>query len=179
EHSNHEEGELRCRFGQHICRVSEWDFVTISVNSIDVVEADRNLGDNFKSPLPCFENLRIDRIAQGCDQAIDSALHLFDNQFLRRRLRTLKNLELITALAQEIFRGGSDARSGEDTKSFLIHHDRRRIERMLTGFHSAIGYASPASDPQSEIHRFFFAQESTRSSAFSMFSIELATLNRK
>ena len=77
--AHHEKSKLCRRFSQHICRVSEWDFVTIGVSAIDVVESDRDLGHHFKSPLPCVEDFRINRIAQRGNQAIDTALNFLDD----------------------------------------------------------------------------------------------------
>ena len=101
---------------------------------------------------------------------VDAALHFLDDQFLRRRLGSLKDLELVAALAQTVLGRIADAGGGKDAEVFLVGHDRHNYDRLsVRSDCSRFGIA----------YRFFFAQAPTRSSAFSMFSIELATLKRK
>src|SRR5213078_328299 len=95
----HEKSELGGRFGQHVGGIGEWNLVLVSVGAVDVVEADRDLRHDLKRVL-----LRFDRIAQRRDQRINAALYFLDDQILGRRLGALKNLELVTALAQTILR---------------------------------------------------------------------------
>ena len=83
-----EEGELGGGFRQHIGRMGEWNFVTIGVGAIDVVEADRNLRNYLQRALAGFEDLGINRVAQGGDQAVDTAADFLDDQALRRSFRT-------------------------------------------------------------------------------------------
>src|SRR5437588_5705278 len=56
EGAHHKKRELGGSFGEHVGGVGEWDFVTVRVGAIDVVEADRNLGDDFKSSFSGFEH---------------------------------------------------------------------------------------------------------------------------
>src|SRR5438093_10423685 len=57
--------------------------------------------------------------AQRCDQTIDAALHFLDDQFLRRRLVSFKNFEIIPALTQTVLSSIADARSSKDAETFL------------------------------------------------------------
>ena len=57
--------------------------------------------------------------------------------------------------------------------AFLVGHDGEMESAYV---YEALGIRLSASETA---YRFFFAQAPTRSSAFSMFSIELATLKRK
>ena len=54
---------------------------------------------------------------------VDAALHFLDDQFLRRRLGTLENLEFVAALAQTVLGRIADAGSGKDAEMFLVSHD--------------------------------------------------------
>ncbi len=118
EHAHHEKTELGRRFGEHVGRVGERDFVFVRVGAADVIEPDCDLGHDLECPLPGFENFGIDRIAQRRDQPVDAALHFLDDQFFRRRLGTLKNFERVTLLAQSVLRRIADARSGKDSFHF-------------------------------------------------------------
>ena len=48
QYPHHEKGELGRRFGQNIGRIRERNFVLVSVGTVDVVEANRNLCHDFK-----------------------------------------------------------------------------------------------------------------------------------
>src|SRR5207248_11142189 len=66
------------------------------------------------------------------DQAVDPALHFLDDQFFRGRLRSLKNLELVTTLAQTILGRITDARRSKDAKALIVvkcHLQRYRTIR--------------------------------------------------
>ena len=79
--------------------MSERDFVSIGVRTIDVVEAHGNLRHRLQRVLARLENFSIDLIAQGCDHSIDSGFNFFNNQTLRRSFRLGINFDLIAALA--------------------------------------------------------------------------------
>src|SRR5207247_730503 len=133
--------------------------------------------------LPCFEHFGIDRIAERGDQSVDAALHFLDDQFLRWRLRSLKHFEIVSALAQTVLRRIADARGGKHAKEFVINHTenfsgKQELRKKLDRIGESTGFPRQfllSCVPQ----RFRFAQLPTRSSAFSMFSIEFATLKRK
>ena len=125
EHAHHEKRELSGRFGEHVGGVRERDFVFVRVGAIDVVESDGDLRHDLERPLPRFEYLGIDRIAQRGDQAVDAALHFLDDQFLRRRLRSLEHLKVVTALAQTVLRWIADARRRKNTEAFFFCHTCR------------------------------------------------------
>ena len=80
------------------------NLVAVGVGAVNVVEAHRNLGDDFQLPLACLKNLSVNRIAQGRDQPVNPRLHLFDDQALRRRLRLGVDFNFISTLTQEINR---------------------------------------------------------------------------
>jgi hypothetical protein len=65
----------------------------------------------------------------------------------------------------------------------MIAGESKQESRKTRNFSICRAGASPASlyrgQPERLPYKFFFAQAATRSSAFSMFSIEFATLNRK
>src|SRR5439155_25588331 len=122
QHAEHEKSELSSRFGEHVGGIGEWYLVLVSVGSIDVVEADGNLRHNLERALPCFKNFGVDRIAERCDQAVDAAFHFFDDQFLRRRLRPLKNFKLVAALAKTVLGRIADAGGSKDAEAFLVSH---------------------------------------------------------
>ena len=46
--THHEEGKLSGSFGQDVCGIRERNFVLVSVGTVDVVEANRNLCHDFK-----------------------------------------------------------------------------------------------------------------------------------
>src|SRR5207249_10330880 len=108
-------------------RVLKWDFLLVRVGAIDVVETDGDLRHDLERPLPCFEHLGIDWVAQRCNQSIDAALHFLDDQFLRWRLRSLKNFEIVPVLTQTVLRRIADARRRKYAKTFLVRHNCRRI----------------------------------------------------
>ena len=70
--AQHEKCEFGSRFGEHVGGMGERNFVTIRVGAVDVVEAHRNLRDDFQRALACLEHLGINGIAQRRDQAINS-----------------------------------------------------------------------------------------------------------
>src|SRR5205823_12520195 len=109
QHAEHEKSELGGRFGQHVGGIGEWYLVFVSVGAIDVVEPDRDLRHDLERPLPCLEDLGVDRIAERGDQAINAALYFLDDQSLRRRLGPPKYLELVTALAKTVLGRIADA----------------------------------------------------------------------
>jgi hypothetical protein len=87
--------------------------------------------------------------------------------------------KLVAALAKTVLGRIADAGGGKD--SFLVGHGGKIvISYPLLIRRSAIRKKFTRRGGHSEIvYRFFFTQAPTRSSAFSMFSIELATLKRK
>jgi hypothetical protein len=113
--AQHEESEFGGGFGQDIGGIGERDLVLVGVGAVDVVEADRDLRHDFQPDLPCFEYLRIDRIAQRGNQAVDAAADFFQDQLLRRRLGPGIDLDLIAALAQQVNRFPDVAK----TRNFL------------------------------------------------------------
>ena len=103
--------------------MGERNLVAVGVGAVDVVETDGELRDDFQRALAGFiltrtEDFGVDGIAQGGDQAVDTGLHFFDNQTLRRRFRLGINLDFVTALAQQVDRF-SDIASGKDAKMFV------------------------------------------------------------
>ena len=102
--------------------VREGDFVFVCIRAVDVVEPDGDLRHDLQRPLPCFEHFGIDRITECRDQAGDAALHFLDDQFFWRRLRALKNLKIITVLAQPVLGGITNARCRKDAETFFVAH---------------------------------------------------------
>jgi len=111
----------------HVGGVREWDFVFVGVGAIDVVKAHGDLRHDLERPLPCFEHLSVDGIAQRRDQAIDAALHFLNDQLFRRRLGSFENFDFITTLAQSVLSRIADAGCCKNTKTFLLRHNCRRI----------------------------------------------------
>src|SRR5438552_15224535 len=114
ERPHHEKSKFGRGFGEHLGGMSEGDFVVVGVSAIDVVEADGKLRDDFEVSFTGLENFSVDGIAQGGDESVYAAAQLFDNGFLRWRLGAGIDLNLVTALAQQIesfadIAGGIDA----------------------------------------------------------------------
>src|SRR5439155_14892380 len=118
--AHHEKSELSGRFGKHVGRVRERNFVFVRVGAIDVVESYGDLRYDLELPLPCFEYFGVDRVAQRGDQSINAALRFLDDQFFRRRLWALENLEVIPALAQTVLCRIADPRRSKDAKFVLL-----------------------------------------------------------
>ncbi len=70
ERGQNEESELGGGLGEHVGSVGEGNLVAVGVGAIDVVEADRNLRDDFQRALPSFEDLGVDLVADGGDEAV-------------------------------------------------------------------------------------------------------------
>src|SRR6185503_8899906 len=102
--SHDEECELRGGLSQHIGCIRERDLVAVGVGPIDVVEADRQLRNDFQRAFAGFEDLGIDLIPQSRDQAINAGTYLFEKQGFWRCLRVGINLKLIPMLTQHIQR---------------------------------------------------------------------------
>ena len=136
--AQHEKGEFRGGFGEHIRSVSKRNLVPVGVGAVDVVEAHGDLGDNFQFPLARFEHLGIDGVAQSSNQPIDAGLHFFDHQALRRRLRLRVHFDLVSPLAKQIDRL-TDIASGKDAK--FVGHGSPRSDFDCSfagcGFHQA------------------------------------------
>ena len=129
QHAHHEKRELSRRFGEHIGCVGKRNFVFVRCCAIDVVEADRDLRHNLQRPLPSFEDFRINRIAQCGDQSVNTAFHLIDDQFLRRRLWSLKHFDVVTAGAKKILRRIANARCGKHAKMLFLRHSSKDLIR--------------------------------------------------
>ncbi len=56
----------------------------------------------FERALACLEDLGVNLVAQGGDEAVNAAADLFDDQALRRRVGPGIDLDLVAALAQAI-----------------------------------------------------------------------------
>ena len=127
ENAHHKKSELGGRFRQHVSRVREWDFVSIGVGAVDVVESHCDLRHDLECSLPGFKYFGVDWIAQSGDQAVDAALYFFDDQLLRRRFRPLVNFEIIAALAHTVLGRVANARRGEHAELFVVYHSCSRI----------------------------------------------------
>src|ERR1041385_7029356 len=103
----------------------EWDFVLVRVGAIDVIEPDSDLRDYLKRPLPCFEHLGIDPVAQGANQPVNAALHFVDDQRLRRRLGSFKHFEIVPALTQTVLSSIANSGCGKYAELFIRHSCRR------------------------------------------------------
>src|SRR5208283_482103 len=121
EGSKGEEGELRSGLSENVSGVGEWDLVPVGVGAIDVVESHRVLRHNLEGAFARLENLSVNFVAQGGDEAVNTAAHFFDDQASWRRLRIGIDLQLITALAQAIEGSIANVGGGEDTEFFRCH----------------------------------------------------------
>src|SRR5206468_7672566 len=183
EHSHHKKSEFGGRFSEDVGGVRERDLVLVGIGPVDVIEAHGDLRHDLERTPSGFEDLGVDGIAERGDQCVDAALHFLDDQLFRRRLGTLENFELVAALAKTILGWIADARCGKDAKMLTSDHTenfsgKQELRKKLDRIRESTGFPRQfllCCVPQ----RFRFAQLPTRSSAFSMFSMELATLKRK
>src|SRR3982074_470324 len=119
ERAHQEEGKLRRRFGEDVGGIREWDFVLVGSGAVDVVKSDGELCDHFERAFSGSEDLSVDRIAQGSDQAIHAGLHLFDDQTFRRSFGPRIDLNVVSLVAKNV-EGVSDVAGGKYADS-LAH----------------------------------------------------------
>ena len=128
ERAHQEEGKLRRRFGQDVGGIRERNFVLIGVGAIDVVKSDGDLRDHPERGRSGSENLGVDRIAQGGDQAIHAGLHLFDNQTFRRSFGPRIDFHVVSLVAKNV-EGISEVAGGKNADS--LAHGARTVYRMV------------------------------------------------
>jgi hypothetical protein len=113
--ADHEEGVLRGRVGQHVRRVRVGDPVAVGGGAVDVVHADRHLGDDLEPRGGARrEDLLVDRVPQRRDERLNARAHPLEHERLRRRLRLGVDLDREALLAQPIERGLADVARGVD-----------------------------------------------------------------
>src|SRR5882724_12771397 len=101
--------------------MGEWDLEAVSVGAIDVVEADRDLRDDFQRAVAGGKDLGIDWIAQRGDQSVDSRLHFLDDQTLGRRFGLGIDLQVIPLVAENV--QGIANIAGSKNADTLAHAD--------------------------------------------------------
>src|SRR5262249_7229999 len=142
ESTHHEESKFCCGLREHVCGMGKRDFVSVGIGAVDVVETHCDLGNDFKCALACLEDLDIDLVAEGRNQAVDTRFHLFEDDFLRRGFRLWIDFHFITTFFQQ-FQGFSNITGGKHAE-FLAHrpldwkykrcsptHARRRTDILL------------------------------------------------
>ena len=115
QHPHHEKRELGGRFGEHIGRVRERDFVFVGVGAVDVIESDGDLRHNLERPFPASKT---SASIGSRSVVINASMPLFTFSminFFGGASGPWKTFELVAALAQTVFRRIANARSGKDS----------------------------------------------------------------
>src|ERR1017187_3421274 len=116
ERAHQEEGIFGGRFGQDVGGMGERDFVLVGIGAVDVVKSDGVLRHYLEGAFSGGENLGVDRIAQGGDQAVDTRLHLFDDQALWRSFGLGIDFQVVSLVVEEV-EGVSDVAGGKNADS--------------------------------------------------------------
>ena len=106
-------------FGKDVGGVGKRNLVAIGICAIDVVETNGNLGHNLQPAFARFKQFGIHLVAQSGNQAIDTRLYFFKNQFLWGRFRLRIDFDLVTTFPQQIERF-PEVGGGKNTE-FLAH----------------------------------------------------------
>src|SRR5580704_1793528 len=102
QHAQHEKLEFGCSFREHVGGVREGDTVTVSIGTVDVVKANRNLCHDLEVSFARLEYFSVNLVPQGCDQTVNAGFHFLDNQTFGWSLGIGIDLDVISPLAQQI-----------------------------------------------------------------------------
>src|SRR5271169_521968 len=116
ERAHQEEGKLRRCFRQDVGGIGEWDFVLVGIGLIDVVKSNGVLCDYFERAFSGGENLGVDLIAQGGDQAFHAGFHFFYDQPFRRSFGLGIDLKIVSLVAKKV-EGIADVAGGKNADS--------------------------------------------------------------